>query len=348
MKGHDRRWVRRDLLRMGAALFAPAAVTALGACKRNEGKRAPRLAAALQGMTSEFMQLWLRGARTHPAIQQRLATLTVFDGRLDALTQANQLDSIIIQRYEAILFVPVDTEAAVEPARRAKEAGIPIIGSNTLLADKSIYASYIGSDDTEGGRFVARVVVDALHGQGNVVIFEGPIGHSAQIQRRAGIQDELRRHAGVKLLESKPANWSRAEAISLMENWLTAYPGQINGVIAQNDEMALGALEAIKARGTDPARVKVAGIDGIADALEAVKRGEMSTTLQDGRAQSQGAIDLALRQLLGPTYAPMSSIWKDYSEHLEWGDGTRREHDVPWTPVTRENVDRLIALRQQS
>ena len=340
------RFSRRDALRAATGLLAGAAIASLGACARRSGQHVPALAAALQGLTAEFMQLWLRGARAHPAIVRGLATLTVFDGRLDALNQANQLETIVTQRYAAILLVPVDVEAETEPARHAKEAGIPVIGSNTLLSDKSVYASYIGSDDVEGGRLVARAVVSGLRGRGNVVILEGPIGQSAQIQRSAGIQDLLNGYPGVKVLETRSANWSRAEAITLMENWLTAHPGEINGVIAQNDEMALGALEAIKARSLDPASLHVAGIDGISDALEAVKRGEMSTTLQDARAQSQGAIDLALRRLLGPTYTPLSSIWKDYAGQLDWGDGTRREFRVPWVPVTRDNVDRLIAMRK--
>ena len=77
----------------------------------------------------------------------------------------------------------------------------------------------------------------------------------------------------VKVLVMKTANWSRAEALSLMENWLTAHPGKINGVIGQNDEMALGAIEAIKAKGLAPKSIPVAGIDGVTDAIKAVKTG---------------------------------------------------------------------------
>ena len=297
---------------------------------------------------AEFMQLWVRDAKLHPAIKQGLATLTVFDGRLDALTQANQFDTIITERFDAIIFIPVDVQAGIEPAERARGAGIPIVGSNTLLGNRSLYTSYIGSDDVEAGKIVARTVVERLHGKGSVVILEGPIGHSAQIQRREGIAAVLTQYPAVRVLAMKSANWSRAEALALMENWLTAYPHQIDGVIAQNDEMALGALESLKAHGVDPAAVPVAGIDGITDALEAVKRGEMFTTLQDATAQSQGSIDLALRILIGPSYRPMSSIWQEYRGQLDWGDGTRTAYMVPWVPVTRENVDRLLGMRRSA
>lgn len=334
---------RRRLLRVGLGAAALAFVTG---CRNKNQKKAYRIAVPLQGMTAEFMQLWYRGAQAHPAIKNGLATLTIFDGRMDALTQANQFDTIITQRFDAIIFIPVDITAGIGPAAQANVAGIPVIGSNTLVSDRSVYVCYIGSEAVVSGGDCARAVITKLGGKGNVVILEGPIGHSAQIQRRQGINNILAKSPNIKVLETKSANWSRAEAQALMENWLTAHGTAINGVISQNDEMALGALEAMKARGIDLATHPVGGVDGLTDALEAVKRGEMSTILQDANAQAQGSIDLALRKLIGPSYQPMSAIWNQYPGQLAWGDGTQTEYLVPWTAVTSENVDQLLVLRR--
>jgi len=337
-------FTRREILRGAMAVGAFGLVTG---CRSKNNQNVHRIAVPLQGMTAEFMQLWLRGAQAHPAIRTGLATITVFDGRMDALTQANQFDTIITQRYDAIIFIPVDIQAGVGPAAQAKAAGIPLIGSNTLMADRSLYRCYIGSDGVVSGEDVARAVVTKLGGgKGNVVILEGIIGHSAQIERRQGIQTVLAQFPNVKVLERKAANWSRADGQALMENWLTAHGSAINGVISQNDEMALGAIEALKARAVDLATHPVGGVDGLTDALDAVKRGEMWTTLQDANAQAQGSVDLALRVLIGPAYQPMSDIWKQYPGKLDWGDGTRTEYMVPWTAVTSENVDRLLAVRR--
>ena len=120
------------------------------------------------------------------------------------------------------------------------------------------------------------------------MILEGPIGQSAQIERRKGNKNVLAKYKDVKVLEMKTANWSRAEALSLMENWLTAHSGKINGIIGQNDEMALGAIEAVKAKGIDPKTIPTAGIDGVTDAVRAVKDGSMVSVLQDAAAQAQG------------------------------------------------------------
>jgi putative xylitol transport system substrate-binding protein len=336
-------FTRRQVLK--STLTAGALVLVTG-CRGKSDKNVHRLAVPLQGMTAEFMQLWLRGAKAHPAIRDGRATMTVFDGRMDALTQTNQFDTIITQRFDAIIFIPVDVEAGVGPASQARAAGIPLIGSNTLISDKSLYRCYIGSDGVVSGEDVARAVVTKLGEKGNVVIFEGIIGHSAQIQRRQGIQTILKQNPNIKVLEMKAANWSRAEAQALMENWLTSHGSAIQGVISQNDEMALGAIESIKARGINLAKFPVGGVDGLTDALEAVKRGEMWTTLQDANAQAQGSIDLALRVLVGPTYQPMSDIWNQYPGKLSWGGGTQTEYVVPWTGVTSENVDRLLAIRR--
>jgi putative xylitol transport system substrate-binding protein len=334
---------RRQLLRAGAGATALAFLTS---CHSKRQAKAHRIAVPLQGMTAEFMQLWVRGARAHPAVKNGMVELTIFDGRMDALTQANQFDTIITQRFDAVIFIPADVAAGIGPAAQAKAAGIPVIGSNTLLSDRSLYVCYIGSEATVSGEDVARDVITRLGGKGNVVILEGLIGQSAQIQRRQGINNILAKNPNIKVLETKAANWSRADAQALMENWLTAHGSAINGVISQNDEMALGAIEAMKARGINLATHPVGGIDGLTDALEAVKRGEMSTILQDANAQAQGSIDLALRRLIGPSYQPTSAIWNQYPGKLSWGDGTQTEYLVPWTAVTSENVDQLLAIRR--
>ena len=177
------------------------------------------------------------------------------------------------------------------------------------------------------------------------MIIEGPLGQSAQVQRLEGNEKALAECPSVTVIEQQTANWSRAEAQTLMENWLTAHPGEIAGVIGQNDEMALGAIEAIKAAGLDVGDFAIAGIDGVTDALTAVKAGEMSSILQDARAQAQGALDVAIAAAMDGDYEPQSDIWTLYPD-MAWNGGTDTFYDVPWTPVTADNVDDLLAQRQ--
>ncbi|MEO8410852.1 MAG: substrate-binding domain-containing protein [Propionivibrio sp.] len=312
-----------------------------------EKKDSYTIGAAVYGLKAEFMQLWSNALKEHPAVKDGTVKLTIFDGKYDALTQNNQFDTMVTQKYDGIIFVPIDIEAGAAAVEKAAEANIPVVGSNTRVNSDKL-TSYVGSNDVVAGEMEAESVIKAMGGKGNVVILEGPIGQSAQIERRKGNENVLAKNKDVKVLEMKTANWSRAEALSLMENWLTAYPGKINGIIGQNDEMALGAIEAVKAKGIDPKTIPTAGIDGVSDAIRAVKAGNMVSVLQDANAQAQGALDVLLRAIEGSTYKPRSTIWDAYTaQGLSWGDGTAKHYNIPWTPITTENADALLATRSK-
>ncbi len=301
-----------------------------------------KIGAAVYGLNAEFMQLWADAAENHPAVTSGLVDLTVFDGRYDALVQQDQFETMITQGYDAIVFVPIDIEAGATAVQLAADEGIPVVGSNTRV-NSDLLTSYVGSDDVQAGYMEAKSVLDEMNCKGAVVILEGPIGQSAQIQRGEGNEKALAECPDVAVLEKQTANWSRAEAQSLMENWLTAHGPEIKGVIAQNDEMALGAIEAIKAAGLNVDDFAIAGVDGVTDALMAVKEGSMASILQDGAAQAQGAIDVAIKAVK-PDYEPMSEIWTQYPE-MAWENGEKDEYSVPWTPVTLDNVDDLLSKR---
>lgn len=306
-----------------------------------------RIAAVVQSLNTEYNVLWANAAEAHPAFQDGTAELTVLDGRQDAFVQSGLIDTAIIEGYDAIIFIPVDINAGNDPVQRAVDAGVPVFGSNTLITESDLYTSFINSNDVEAGKILALSVIERMGGSGNLVIMEGMIGQSAQVQRLEGIQATLADFPDINVLEIKTANWSRAEALSLGENWLTVHAGEIGGFIAQNDEMAIGALEAVKAAGLDPTVVPVAGVDGITDALLAVKRGEMMTTLQDADAQAKGAVDLALRSVIGAEYSPLAPVWDVNGGAMAWDDGAAQQYSVPWIPVTTANVDALIALREE-
>ncbi|MBB3950146.1 substrate-binding domain-containing protein [Aureimonas jatrophae] len=326
---------------MKTLLLALGLATALSAPVLAQEKL--KIGATVYGLNAEFMQIWTAALQKHPAVQSGEVEVTVFDGRYDALVQQEQFNTMITQKYNAIIFVPMDIEAGAAPVQAAVDAGIPVVGSNARV-NSDVLTSYVGSNDVEAGELEAKAVLDKMGCKGNVVIIEGPIGQSGQIQRLEGNQKALAACPDVKVLEQQTGNWSRAEAQTLMENWLTSHPGQINGVIGQNDEMALGAIEAIKAAGLNVSDFAIAGVDGVTDAINAVKAGEMASILQDANAQAQGALDIAIKAVK-PDYQPQSAIWKQYPS-MGWEDGKAKTYLVPWTPVTTANADELLKSRQ--
>ncbi|MEM7735313.1 MAG: substrate-binding domain-containing protein [Deinococcota bacterium] len=303
-----------------------------------------RIGAAVYGLQAEYMQLWTTALERHPAVLDGSVEVTVFDGRYDASVQFGQFETMVSQGFDGIIFVPIDIEAGAAAVDAAVAAGIPVVGSNTRVNSDQLL-SYVGSNDVLAGRLQAEGVIDLMGGSGNVVILEGPLGQSAQIERREGNLEAIEAAEGINILEMQTANWSRAESLDRMENWLVAHGGEIDGVIGQNDEMALGAIQALQARGMDPAMMPTSGIDGISDALLAVKDGSLNfSLLQDARGQAEGSLDVLLRGIIGESYEPQGQLWTQY-EDLDWAGGTGDVYNVPWTFITPDNVDALLEER---
>jgi putative xylitol transport system substrate-binding protein len=239
----------------------------------------------------------------------------------------------------------MDFKANVDIVTNANAAHIPVIVTNARL-DTNRATSAVDSDDVLGGYLEAKAALDKAGCKGNVVILEGPKGGSGEIQRGEGNMKAIGEcpPGSVKILERNTANWSRAEALDLMQNWLSRHKGDINIVIGQNDEMALGAIEAIKSQGMNVHDFTIVGIDGVSDALRAVKNGDMAATiLQDAKGQMQGSIDVAMAAVKGPSYKPQADIWKN---GVAWNDGKSKHYLIPWTKVTAGNAEELLQMRK--
>ncbi|MFV0432305.1 MAG: substrate-binding domain-containing protein [Alphaproteobacteria bacterium] len=332
----------KKIIALTVALVAITASLISSANEASKTDKPIRIGVLVYGLSSQFMQVWTKQARNHPAVLSGRVELIVLDGQYDAFIQNNQLKSLTTRNFDAAIFVPIDIEAGALGIKAAYDASIPVIGSDTRV-NSDLLTSYIGSDDVQSGYMEAKFITEKIGCKGNVVILEGPLEQSASIERKEGNLKALAECPDVNILEMSNANWSRDDARLLMEEWLEKHPGRISGIIGQNDEMALGAIDAIKLAGLEVGDFAIAGIDGIADALYAVKKGEMVTIAQDAEAQAQGAIDLALRQVLGSDYQPQARIWYEYN-HTPWNNGTDKNYDVPWTPVTPEKIDTLFHL----
>jgi inositol transport system substrate-binding protein len=161
-----------------------------------------------------------------------------------------------------------------------------------------------------------------LNGQGNVLMMHGYMGQAAQLKRDAGAREVLARNAGLKLLAHQTAEWDRAKAMSLMENWIQSYGSQIDAVFAHNDEMAMGALIALEQAQLSE-KVVLASVDAISDALAAVRDGRLDATVfQDAEGQGRSAIKVALKILQKQPYEKQTMI--------------------PFHLVTRDNISEYL------
>lgn len=219
--------------------------------------------------------------------------LIVNDAQRTADKQVQQIETFISQKVDAIILNPCEVEASSPAVEKAKAAGIPVINVNSETS--ATPDGFVGSDDEESGTIALEQIAKLLGGKGNIVIIDGYMGQAAQIKRAIGAKRILEKYPDINVLAEQTAEWDRAKAMSLMENWIQSYGDKINAVFAHNDEMGMGALQALEqAKLKD--KVVVVSIDAIADALQAVKDGRLDATVyQDAKGQGEGAVDMAVK-----------------------------------------------------
>ena len=223
-----------------------------------------------------------------------------YDGNNDAATQLDQVETMIADGVDAIILNPQDADACSACVNAAVKAGIPIVGVNTMVNNDKL-TGYCGSQDVSAGEEIMKYMIQYMNKDAfNIVVIEGPMGQSAQLQRIEGINNVLRDYPKIKILAQNTANWSRSEAMTLMETWITTHGDKIDAVVAENDEMALGARAAIEAAGMD---IPCIGIDGITDAVSAVGNGKMiASDFQNAEGQISGALETAVKAVKGEKF----------------------------------------------
>jgi inositol transport system substrate-binding protein len=306
------------LLKICQLTVATAFLAALAGCGQKEnttGQHRVTVGISYQNLQNEFI------INIQDAVRAEAKKLNVdlieTDGQGKAENQISQVENFIAQGVDVIILNPYDKDGSAHAVDLAVQAHKPMVVVNAIVSNLDKANAYVGSEDAEAGRIAAQRIMDVLHGSGNIAVIHGPNGHSAEVQRSEGIRQALAKYPAAKIVVEQTANWDRAQALNLMENWLAS--GQhIDAVIAQNDEMALGALKAIEAAGKQN-QIAVIGIDAIPDALKAVADGKMvGTVFQDAKGQGTMAVDLAVQLAAGKT--------------------VRHDNYIPFQLVTKENV----------
>ena len=207
--------------------------------------------------------------------------------------QLSQVEDVIVKKPDAIVFIPVDYKAMVPSVEKINEAGIPVVNITDHTAGGA-FVAFVGSDDYSLGLETGRVLVKALGGKGNVVVLEGVKGSIGNTNRVRGFTDAIKEAPDVKLLASQPGNYQRMQGLQVMENLLQSYPA-IDGVLAANDAMAMGAIEALD--GADRKSL-VIGINGSQEGVDAVKAGKLLATGDyGGFLQGCLGVTIAIRNL---------------------------------------------------
>lgn len=221
--------------------------------------------------------------------------LLVVDAQDDTAKQISGVEDLIQKKVSVLMINPTDSAAIVTAVEAANKANIPVITVDRA-AEGGQVVSHIASDNAAGGKMAGEFILEKLGGKGNIVELQGIAGTSAARDRGQGFHDAIDNKEGIKVVASQPADFDRAKGLSVMENILQGNK-DIQAVFAHNDEMALGALQAVEAQGKD---VLVVGFDATDDAVKAVQDGKMAATVaQKPAAIGETALQTAVKVAKG-------------------------------------------------
>lgn len=247
------------------------------------------------------------------------------DAKNDVSQQLQQVQNFIGQGVDAIIVNPVDTDAVKPIMEQAKKANIPLVFVNRRpAAELTDKMAFVGSDSELAGRLQMEALARAMNGKGNVAILLGDLANESTRARTKGVEAVVAKYPDIKIVQKQTAKFMRNDAVDVVSNWMTA-GDDINAIASNNDEMAIGALQAL---GKNSSNVLIAGVDGTPDALQMIKNGKMvATVFQDARGQGEGAVQTAIK--------------------LVKGEQVQKVVDIPFQLITKENYAQFVNLNQK-
>ena len=253
------------------------------------------------------------------------------DAKNDVSKQLDQIKNFAASGVDAIIVNPVDTSATQAMSDAAAAAKIPLVyvnrepvNVNSLPDNQAFVASNEADSGTLETKEVCRLFKEAGKKEANVYVIMGELSNQAAVQRTKDIEEVIATPdcSFIKIIDKQTSNWNRDEAQNLMTNWLSTGK-KFDGVIANNDESAIGAIQAMKAANIDMKSVVVGGVDATQDALAAMQAGDLDATVfQDAAGQGAGALDAALK--------------------LSKGEKVEHKVYVPFQLVTPANIDKFL------
>ncbi|MFN7026317.1 MAG: sugar ABC transporter substrate-binding protein [Pseudorhizobium sp.] len=251
----------------------------------------------------------LRNGMSDYAKTQDGITLQIEDAQNDVAKQLDQINNFVASGVDAIIVNPVDTSATEAMTKAAEAAGVPLVYVNRepinvdTLPDNQ---AFVASNEQESGTLETKEVCRLLSEKGKnparIYIMMGELSNQAAVMRTQDIKDVMASgecQVELQVIGEQTANWSRDEAQDLMTNWLSTGE-QFDALISNNDEMAIGAIQAMKSANISMENVIVAGVDATQDALAAMEAGDLDVTVfQDAAGQGKGAVDAALKLVKG-------------------------------------------------
>jgi inositol transport system substrate-binding protein len=288
--------------RVGVSLLASVLLGSAG-CSGKSGENSVQLVASLHDMTEPFFVAVKRELDAEAGRQG--VSVAVEDGQSNSAKQTADIEAAITGGAQGIILAPNDVNALTPAVEEVIKAGIPIVTLDRRVDNTSVKVPHVGADNVAGGRIMAQWVIDSFPNGARILLITGQLGSSPSIDRTRGIKEALAA-AGAKyeVVAEQAGTWKREQGLTVTQNVLTSLGAQsLQAVVAESDEMALGALEALRSSGVSG--VKVIGFDATPEALKLVRSGEMAATIeQSPKNQARTALQQLTAQIR--QHVPMS------------------------------------------
>jgi inositol transport system substrate-binding protein len=292
---------------LAAALLSGSLLLDGAGCSGKSAGNSVQVVASLHDMTEPF---FVAVKRELDAEAGRLGvTVSVEDGQSNSAKQTADIEAAITGGAQGIILAPNDVNALTPGVEEVIKAGIPIVTLDRRVENTSVKVPHVGADNVAGGRIMAKWVMDSFPDGARVLLITGQLGSSPSIDRTRGIKEGLAAAgAKYKIVAEQSGTWKREQGLTVTQNVLTSLGGQsLQAVVAESDEMALGALEALRSSGISG--VKVIGFDATPEALKLVRGGEMAATVeQSPMNQARSALQQLVAQIRHHAPMPGASI----------------------------------------
>ena len=288
------------------AIWSVVFICFVSACSPEERGQDRKITIGFAAMNVEMT--WMKFA--YRAINKKAVELGVdlitYDANNNVYRQAVDIEDLIDLGVDAIITDPVNVHELTPTLESASKKGIPIVAFDRS-ATGAPYLFFVGSDDVEAGRLACRFIARGLKGKGRIVVLEGAIGSSPAINRSLGFYDEIKKYPDMKVVFRKSGGFLRDEGYRVMRE-VIATVADFDAIYSQDDDMVLGALEAMKEAGIRPEDLLIIGTDAIPEALIAIKEGRLDATIQYPISQ----VDIAMERLVEYLRTGTLPAWKEY------------------------------------
>ncbi len=276
-----------------------------------------KIGVSIANFDDTFLTYMMDGMKAYAGEHTDAIEITFVDAKEDMAKQMDQVENFIVQQMDAIIIVPVDTSATDPMTSAATGAGVKLVYVNRKPANLPEGTYYVGSEEIVAGRLQMDFLSEALNGEGQIAILMGKLDNEGALLRTEGNEEVAAKFDGIEIVDKQTGLWQRNEGMMKTEDWLNRFGADLKAIACNNDDMALGAIQALKDAGRED--ILVVGVDATPDGLAALEAGDLAATVfQDASGQGGGAVEVAFGSVNGTQ-----------SEQLKM---------IPFLLVTPENI----------